>query len=270
MRTTQGEPSIKFRGIFLNDEAPALTGWVLEKFGKYNSAFYTQVYELLLRLKANFMWPAMWPGYPNPGAVFFIDDPENQRLADEYGICISTSHHEPMQRASTEWFQEHADGTWNWLTHHDKIIEFFRHGVLRAKGLESYFTLGMRGEYDKQMVTDDPGAVMRDVLREQRALFEEIHGREDAVPQVLALYKEVQDLYEAGKFPVPEDVTLLFADDNFGSLRRLPSGEEEKRSGGAGVSKWIPGKVDQDIERSQSCLRRTSPRSVTRQLAEVF
>ncbi|GLI76666.1 hypothetical protein PoHVEF18_004940 [Penicillium ochrochloron] len=234
VRTTQGEPSIQFRGIFLNDEAPALTGWVLENFGKYNSAFYKKVYELLLRLKANFMWPAMWPGYPNPGAVFFTDDPENQSIADEYGICISTSHHEPMQRASTEWFQEHADGTWNWLTHRDEIVEFFREGVRRAKGLESYFTLGMRGEYDKQMVTDDPGAVMRDVLREQRALFYEVHGREDAVPQVLALYKEVQDLYEAGKFTVPEDVTLLFADDNFGSLRRLPSGSEERRSGGAG------------------------------------
>lgn len=236
VHTIQGEPSIQFRGIFLNDEAPALTGWVLEKFGKYNTAFYKKVYELLLRLKANFMWPAMWPGYPNPGAVFFIDDPENQRIADEYGICISTSHHEPMQRASTEWFQEYADGTWNWLTHRDEIVEFFREGVQRAKSVESYFTLGMRGEYDKQMVTDDPGAVVRDVIREQRAIFKEVHGREDAVPQVLALYKEVQDLYEAGEFTVPEDVTLLFADDNFGSLRRLPSGLEEKRSGGAGVS----------------------------------
>ncbi|OOQ89700.1 hypothetical protein PEBR_06987 [Penicillium brasilianum] len=235
VQTTQGEPSIQFRGIFINDEAPALTGWVLEKFGKYNSDFYRKVYELLLRLKANFMWPAMWPGYPNPGAVFFLDGPENQRLADEYGICVSTSHHEPMQRASTEWFQNHADGTWNWLTHRDEIVDFFRQGVQRAKGLESFFTLGMRGEYDKQMVTDDPGAVMRDVLQEQRALFEEVHGRKDAVPQVLALYKEVQDLYEAGEFKVPEDVTLLFADDNFGSLRRLPSGEELRRSGGAGI-----------------------------------
>lgn len=239
MRTTQGEPSIQFRGIFLNDEAPALTGWVLKNFGKYNGAFYKKVYELLLRLRANFMWPAMWPGYPNPGAVFFTDDPENQRIADEYGICISTSHHEPMQRASTEWFQEHADGTWNWLTHREEIGDFFRKGVHRAKGFESYFTLGIRGEYDKQMATDDPGAVMRDVLREQRALFKEVYGREDAVPQVLALYKEVQDLYEAGEFTVPDDVTLLFADDNFGSLRRLPSGSEMGRSGGAGVGETI-------------------------------
>lgn len=183
------------------------------------------------------MWPAMWPGYPNPGAVFFLDDPENQRLADEYGICISTSHHEPMQRATTEWFEEgRSDGTWNWTTHREEIIDFFRKGVTRAKGLESYFTMGIRGEYDKGMVTKDPGAVLRDVLEQQRSLFKKVHGREDAVPQVLALYKEVQDLYQAGEFKVPDDVTLLFADDNFGTLRRLPSGSEKSRAGGAGVS----------------------------------
>jgi hypothetical protein len=237
IQTCNGEPSIQYRGIFINDEAPALTGWVLENFGSYNSEFYKKVYELLLRLKANFMWPAMWPGYPNPGAVFFLDDPENQRIADEYGICVSTSHHEPMQRASTEWFEEgHADGSWNWLTHREEITDFFRKGVYRAQNLETYFTLGMRGEYDKEMATDDPGAVVRDVLQQQRALFKEVYGREDAVPQVLALYKEVQDLYQAGEFTVPDDVTLLFADDNFGSLRRLPSGNEKERSGGAGVS----------------------------------
>ncbi|KAJ5137078.1 hypothetical protein N7448_005632 [Penicillium atrosanguineum] len=236
IQTSNGEPSIQYRGIFINDEAPALTGWVLENFGSYNSEFYKKVYELLLRLKANFMWPAMWPGYPNPGAVFFLDDPDNHRIADEYGICVSTSHHEPMQRASTEWFEEgHTDGSWNWLTHRDEITDFFRKGVHRAKGLEGCFTLGMRGEYDKEMATDDPGAVVRDVLRQQRALFKEVYGCENAVPQVLALYKEVQDLYQAGEFTVPDDVTLLFADDNFGSLRRLPSGAEKERSGGAGI-----------------------------------
>ncbi|KAJ6010448.1 hypothetical protein N7451_001860 [Penicillium sp. IBT 35674x] len=237
IQTIHGEPSIQYRGIFINDEAPALTGWVLEKFGSYNSDFYKKVYELLLRLKANFMWPAMWPGYPNPGAVFFMDDPENQRTADEYGICVSTSHHEPMQRATTEWFEEEprADGTWDWNKSREEIIDFFRKGVRRAKGLESYFTLGIRGEYDKGMVTDDPGAVIRDVLLQQRALFKEVYGREDAVPQVLALYKEIQDLYQAGEFTVPDDVTLLFADDNFGSLRRLPSGAELTRPGGAGI-----------------------------------
>ncbi|EME82394.1 glycoside hydrolase family 115 protein [Pseudocercospora fijiensis CIRAD86] len=144
--TCHGEPSIKYRGIFLNDEAPVLTGWVLEKFGKYNSQFYEKVFELILRLKANFLWPAMWPGYPNPGASFFTDDSRNQALADELGIVISTSHHEPMQRLSNEWFAENPDGSWNWLTNKDRITDFFREGVQRAAGKESYFTLGMRGE----------------------------------------------------------------------------------------------------------------------------
>ncbi|KAF9872036.1 hypothetical protein CkaCkLH20_10373 [Colletotrichum karsti] len=233
--THHGEPSVRFRGIFINDEAPALTGWVRDNFGGYNSKFYKHVFELLLRLKANFMWPAMWPGYPNPGATFFTDDSENAKVANDYGIAVSTSHHEPMQRATNEWFADNPDGSWNWLTNKEKITEFFEEGVKRAKGLESYFTLGMRGEYDKGMKTDDPAAVVRDVIKTQRALIKEVHGREDAVPQLLALYKEVQDQYEGGTIEIPDDVTLLFADDNFGSIRRLPSEKERERKGGAGI-----------------------------------
>lgn len=249
--TIHGEPSIKHRGIFLNDEAPALTGWVLENFGKYNSAFYRKIFELLLRLKANFLWPAMWPGYPNPGASFFTDDPETQRLADEYGIVVSTSHHEPMQRLSNEWFAENPDGSWNWLTNKDKITKFFEDGAERAKGYESYFTLGMRGEYDKKMEGEDPAAVVQDVLDAQRKVFKSVYGESDSVPreskqtlvflfanrieELFAIYKEVQTLFESGRLTVPEDVTLLFQDDNFGTIRRLPTIEESKRKGGAGV-----------------------------------
>jgi hypothetical protein len=123
----------------------------------------------------------MWPGYPNPGASFFSDDLENQKTAEEYGICISTSHHEPMQRLSNEWFAENKDGTWDWLTNKQKITKFFDEGVRRAKGCESYFTLGMRGEYDKKMKTDDPAAVVRDVIQTQRAIIKDVHGHEDAV-----------------------------------------------------------------------------------------
>ncbi|KAK1475773.1 hypothetical protein CTAM01_15648 [Colletotrichum tamarilloi] len=233
--TYHGEPSIRFRGIFINDEAPALTGWVRANFGSYNSEFYKKVFELLLRLKANFLWPAMWPGYPNPGASFFTDDPLNPKLAEDYGIAVSTSHHEPMQRMSNEWFADNPDGSWNWLTNKEKIAAFFDEGVKRAVGRESYFTLGMRGEYDRKMKTDDPAAVVRDVIKTQRALIKQVHGREDAVPQLLALYKEVQEQYEEGNLDVPDDVTLLFADDNFGSIRRLPSGVERDRKGGAGI-----------------------------------
>ncbi|KAK7408641.1 hypothetical protein QQX98_009205 [Neonectria punicea] len=233
--TWHGEPSVQYRGIFLNDEAPALTGWVLEKYGKYNSKFYIKIFELLLRLKANFLWPAMWPGYPNPGASFFVDDPDNQRLADEYGIVVSTSHHEPMQRLSNEWFSENPDGSWNWLTNREKIRQFFELGAERARDHESYFTLGMRGEYDKKMAGDDPAAVVQDVVKAQRNVFEKVYGRKDAVPQLFAVYKEVQSLYESGRIKIPDDVTLLFQDDNFGSIRRLPTTSEATRSGGAGV-----------------------------------
>ncbi|PCD26224.1 hypothetical protein AU210_012656 [Fusarium oxysporum f. sp. radicis-cucumerinum] len=234
-QTVHGEPSVRHRGIFLNDEAPALTGWVREKFGGYNSKFYVKVFELLLRLKANFLWPAMWPGYPNPGASFFTDDPLNQKLADEYGIVISTSHHEPMQRLSNEWFAENPDGSWNWLTNKQKITKFFEHGASRAKGCDSYFTLGIRGEYDKKMLAEDPAAVVQDAIETQRQVVKKVYGSEDAVPQLFAIYKEVQSMFETGRLSVPEDVTLLFQDDNFGTIRRLPTTEEAKRKGGAGV-----------------------------------
>lgn len=233
--TVSGEPSIRYRGIFINDEAPALTGWVREKFGGYNVEFYKKVFELLLRLRANFLWPAMWPGYPNPGASFFTDDPENQRTADAWGIVVSTSHHEPMQRLANEWLADNPLGTWDWLTNKEKITEFFAKGVKRAQGFESYLTMGMRGEYDTTMPTDDPAAIVADVLRTQRSLIKDVHGREDAVPQLLALYKEVQEQYESGRLEVPEDVTLLFSDDNFGTIRRLPRGKEAQRKGGAGL-----------------------------------
>ncbi|EKJ67652.1 hypothetical protein FPSE_12169 [Fusarium pseudograminearum CS3096] len=234
-QTVHGEPSVRHRGIFLNDEAPALTGWVRETFGGYNSKFYSTVFELLLRLKANFLWPAMWPGYPNPGASFFTDDPLNQKLADEYGIVISTSHHEPMQRLSNEWFADNPDGSWNWLTNKQKITEFFEHGASRAKNCDSYFTLGIRGEYDKKMLAEDPASVVQDAIETQRKVIEKVYGSEDAVPQLFAIYKEVQSMFETGRLTVPEDVTLLFQDDNFGTIRRLPTIEESRRKGGAGV-----------------------------------
>jgi hypothetical protein len=96
-RYVQNEPAVKYRGIFINDEAPALTGWVQEKFGGYNHQFYTKVFELLLRMRANYLWPAMW------GSAFGDDDPLNPKLADEYGVVMGTSHHEPMLRAQQEW-----------------------------------------------------------------------------------------------------------------------------------------------------------------------
>ncbi|KAL4863280.1 hypothetical protein BDV12DRAFT_206669 [Aspergillus spectabilis] len=233
--TSSQEPSIKFRGIFINDESPSLTGLVIEKFGKYNKVFYIHVFDLLLRLKANFIWPAMWPGYP--ASDFFLDDPENQSTADTYGIVMSTSHHEPMQRLSNEWFSKNPEGSWDWIDNKEKITRFFEEGVTRAGEFESYFTLGMRGEYDRSMKTNDPAKVVNEVMviQTQRGIFKKYYGEEGSVPQLLALYKETQGYWDAGRIDIPEDVTLLFADDNYGSLRRLPSSCEATRKGGAGI-----------------------------------
>ncbi|KAB8241196.1 hypothetical protein BDV35DRAFT_397917 [Aspergillus flavus] len=236
--TKHGPPSVKYRGIFINDEAPSLTGWVHEKYGpKFNVDFYKRVFELLLRLKANFLWPAMWFGFPHPGSSFFMDDPLNQETADKYGIVMSTSHHEPMQRAMNEWFDHpyyEPEKSWSWSKNKPKITKYFQEGADRARKYESYITMGMRGHGDRAMDAEDPSAVLKDVLSTQRSIIKNTYGEEDAVHQLMALYKEVQEYYENG-LHIPEDITLLFADDNFGTVRRLPSGDESTRHGGAGI-----------------------------------
>lgn len=141
--------------------------------------FYKKVFELLLRLKANFMWPAMWPGYPNPGNSFFADDSLNQKTANEWGIVVSTSHHEPMQRAMAEWFAENAEGSWSWIKSREKIQEYFKDGAKRAHDYESYITLGMRGDGDRAMAVDDPPTVLREILEFQRSVINDVYGAPD-------------------------------------------------------------------------------------------
>jgi Glycosyl hydrolase family 115/Gylcosyl hydrolase family 115 C-terminal domain len=231
-RYVQGPPAVKYRGIFLNDEAPSLSGWVHEKFGSYNHQFYEKVFELLLRLKANYLWPAMWNN------AFNEDDPLNPKLADEYGIVMGTSHHEPMLRAQQEW-KRHGKGQWSYETNPDVLREFWTEGVERNKNYESIVTLGMRGDGDMPMVeggnTAANEALLEKIVADQRKIIAG-HMNPDlsAVPQDWALYKEVQEYYEKG-MRVPDDVTLLWCDDNWGNIRRLPTEAERKRSGGAGI-----------------------------------
>jgi hypothetical protein len=224
----QGPPAVKYRGIFLNDEAPSLTGWVKATYGDYNHRFYERVFELLLRLKANYLWPAMWNN------AFNEDDPLNPKLVDEYGIVMGTSHHEPMLRAQQEW-KRHGAGPWDYSTNSQVLHAFWDEGIQRNRNYESIITLGMRGDGDVPMSNESNVELLEKIVADQRQIIADRMGHDPAkVPQLWALYKEVQDYYEKG-MRVPDDVTLLWCDDNWGNIRRLPTSAERKRSGGAGI-----------------------------------
>ncbi len=229
---TAGQPAVKYRGIFLNDEAPCLTGWVKNTYGTDygDHRFYARVFELLLRLRANFMWPAMW------GWAFYADDPENLKTADEMGIIMGTSHHEPMARNHQEWARHRNDyGAWNYATNQAAIDEFFTQGIERMKDTEDVVTIGMRGDGDEAMSAEADVALLKKVIDNQRKIIAKETGKKaKETPQVWALYKEVLDYYDAG-LRAPDDVIYLLCDDNWGNLRRLPNAEERKHPGGWGM-----------------------------------
>ena len=214
---TDGEPAVRYRGIFLNDEAPCLSGWVGENYGGvYNHEFYARVFELVLRLKGNFMWPAMW------NSAFYADDPLNMQTADDMGVMMGTSHHEPMARAHKEWTRDKSHGAWNYDTNTEELNDFWKGGVSRMKDTEDVVTIGMRGNGDEPMGENADVALLERIVTNQRRLIEEATGKSaEETPQVWALYKEVQEYYEKG-MQVPEDVILLLCDDNWGNVRILP------------------------------------------------
>ena len=237
----QGPPSVKYRGIFLNDEAPDLTLWVREKYGpgtytkaNYGAGFYTNLFEVILRLKGNYLWPAMW------GEAFNDDDTNNPVLADEYGIVMGTSHQEPMGRNQAEWDRNYQStyGSWNYARIPNVVSNFWREGIERNKNYENLITIGLRGANDTPMAPGGPEAnkaLLEKIVVDQRKILADVINPDvTKVPQVWCLYKEVMDYYNAG-MRVPDDVTLLWAEDNWGNVRRLPTAEERKRSGGAGV-----------------------------------
>ena len=229
---TDGEPAVEYRGLFLNDEAPCLTSWVRNTFGTNygDHHFYARVFELILRLKGNMLWPAMWQW------AFYADDPENSRTADEMGVIISTSHHEPMARNHQEYARRRQEwGPWNYSTNQTKLDQFFREGIERMKDTEDIVTIGMRGDGDEAMSDNTDTRLMERIVANQRKIIRQVTGRPaKETPQVWALYKEVQDYYDAG-FRVPDDVTILVSDDNWGDIRRVPNVEERKRKGGWGI-----------------------------------
>jgi hypothetical protein len=268
-RIFHGEPSVKYRGIFLNDEAPALTTFV-KQFGEnpgkiddlqntigqtslpihestvkttdgYNSQFYVHVFDLILRLKGNYLWPAMWD------SAFWIDDPQNAQLADDYGIIMGTTHQEFLASSDKEWgmwssqfTQDGTPETWDYLNNKDHMFEFWRKNVGQRAKYENVFTMGMRGLQDTEIL---PGGTIQEnveylnqVLLDQRKNFQENNLIASKVPQMIVLYKEVEEFYYAGWDKIiPDDIILTLADDNHGNLRSLPTEEMRNHSGGFGM-----------------------------------
>ena len=229
---TDGEPAVRYRGIFLNDEAPCLTSWVKNTYGTGygDHRFYQRVFELVLRLRGNMMWPAMW------GWAFYADDPENEKTADEMGVVMSTSHHEPMARNHQEYARNRKGwGPWNYQKNKASLQKFFREGIERMKGTEQIVTIGMRGDGDEAMSAEADTKLMTNIINDQRKIIADVTGRKASeTPQVWALYKEVLDYYDKG-MKVPDDVTLLLCDDNWGDVRRVPNAKERKHKGGWGL-----------------------------------
>ena len=234
----QDAPKVRYRGFFINDEDPALKGWAQHAFGGVNAAMYAHVFEYLLRMKGNTLWPAMW------GKAFALDDPRSQPLADAMGVVMGTSHHEPMMRAQQEWHTPGvpgAGGAWDYARNGENLRRFWRDGIARmtSKGpgqaYDSLVTIGMRGDGDEPLSEGTAIAQLQTIVADQRRIIADVTGKPAArTPQVWALYKEVQDYYDHG-MRVPDDVTLLFSDDNWGQIRRLPPADAPPRAGGYGI-----------------------------------
>ena len=230
---TDGEPKVKYRGLFINDEWPSFGTWCNNQFGGINSKAYARIFELMLRLKANYFWPAMWD------SRFNEDDPLSPQLADDMGIVMGTSHHEPMMRAHKEYVnRKESIGAWDYATNKANLDKFFEEGLERNKAYDNMITIGMRGDGDVAMGNGDDEENMKtlkDVVDGQREIIERVYKKPASeVPQLWAIFTEVQRYYDAG-FTVPDDVTLLFCDNNWGYIRRTGPENEQTRKGGMGM-----------------------------------
>ncbi len=246
---TSKEPSVKYRGFFINDEFPSFGNWTIEKFGGFTAEMYDKVFELLLRLKGNYLWPAMWV------SSFPLDGPGllNAELADLYGVVIGNSHHEPCLRASEEWDKvKGADSVygqeWNYYTNRDGLLRYWEDGLKRSGKYEGIITVGMRGERDSSMLGEDATLaqnidLLKDIITEQKKLIRKYVNEDlSKVPMMLALYKEVEAYYY-GDETTPglkdwdglSDITLMLCEDNYGNMRTLPTWEMRKHDAGFGM-----------------------------------
>ncbi|MBO4651173.1 MAG: glycosyl hydrolase 115 family protein [Clostridiales bacterium] len=243
------EPSVRFRGFFINDEWPAFGNWCNKRFGGFNSKCYEHVFELLLRLKGNYMWPAMWSAiFPNDGPGL-----ASAELADELGVVMGMSHHEPCLRQGEEYRYLRGPGSiygdaWNFLSNEKGITKFWEDGLIRSGKFENVITVGMRGEADtaimgKEATLKDNIDLLRKVLKTQNRLIKKYVNKDlDEVPRMLALYKEVEPYFYGDEKtpglqgdPELEGVTLMLCDDNYGNLRTVPTREMRDHKGGYGM-----------------------------------
>ena len=243
------EPSVKYRGFFINDEWPAFGNWAMEHFGGINAECYERIFELLLRLKGNYLWPAMW------NSNFSMDGPglESARLADEYGVVMSTSHHEPCMRSGEEYRLLRGESSiygdaWDFRANRDGITRFWRDGLLRNQSFENVITLGMRGERDSRILGKDATLkdnidLIKDVVRTQNDLIRETIDEDlKNVPRQIVLFSEVEEFFYGDdktpglmNDPELEDVTLILSDNNVGYTRTLPGKENVNHPGGFGM-----------------------------------
>lgn len=237
-RRVQRSPSVKYRGIFINDEDWGLQPWAAKTFEPETKDIgpktYAKVCELLLRLKANYLWPAM---HPSTKAFNFY--PKNREVADDYAIVMGSSHAEPMLRNNVDEWDKAVNGEWDYEKNRDGVLEYWEQRVKENGRFENTYTIGMRGIHDSGMPgggsTKDKVARLQRVIADQRKMLAEHVNKEvEKIPQVFVPYKEVLTLYQNG-LKVPDDVTLVWPDDNHGYIRQLPSPAERKRAGGSGV-----------------------------------
>ena len=233
-------PTIKYRGIFINDEDWGIKVWAEKTFekelGDIGPKTYDKVCELILRLRGNMLAPAM-----HTCTAAFYSNPESQVVADKWGIMITTSHCEPLlfnNAAPSEWTKE-RDGEWNYETNKETILRKLDDRIRETAQYDNIYTMGMRGLHDEAMkgstLPTDRARTLEKVFAQQRAILEKYKGKKaDKIQQIFVPYKETLDIYDAG-LKVPEDITLVWPDDNYGYMKRVSNSAEQKRSGGSGV-----------------------------------